>query len=103
MEYLNDEDFGKFIGWSKKQVIKRCCIGLPMPRSVKIPRSKIRLWKLTDVIAWIQEQEKSQAKNDENIVQLNSVISKGNEIRKKRGRPRKAIRMDVFEDFVVNA
>ena len=102
MEYLNDEEFGKFIGWSKKQVIKRCCLGYPMPPSIKIPRSKIRLWKLSDVVAWIKEQEDAQAKNDDNIVQLNAVISKSNETRKKRGRPRKAINMDMLEALVAN-
>jgi len=102
MEYLNDEELGKFIGWTKKQVIKRCCLGYPMPKSIKIPKSKVRLWKFSDVIAWIEEQEDAQAKADNNIVQLSEVISKSKEARKKRGRPRKTINMDRLEALIVN-
>ena len=103
MGYLNEKEFSEYIGWTEKNVIKRYCLGLPMPPSVKIPRSKKRLWKKVDVDAWLDKYYSEQAKNDDHIAEVNSMISKGKEVRKRRGRPRRPVNMNQLEKMVANA
>jgi len=103
MEYIKINQLSALIGWSEQTIKKRICMSMPMPPSVKIPRSKVRLWKLSAVYAWLDAQLNKQAANDERLIEMNEQVSKAKEVRKKIGRPRKQVNFELLEKLIVNA
>jgi len=103
MEYVKIDQLSALTGWSEQTIKKRICMGMPMPPSVKIPRSKVRLWKLSAVYAWLDAQLNKQAANDEHLQEINTQVAKVKETRKRIGRPRRPVNMDGLEKLVVNA
>jgi len=72
-----------------------------MPPSIKLPRSKVRLWKAEAVYTWIEEQANLQQEKDETVVVMRAYIKEANQVRRKRGRPRKAVNMEHLENLLL--
>jgi len=102
MEIIKIDELSSLLGMSEKNIIKRYCLGLPMPPSIKIPRSKIRLWKAEAVYAWLEEQAINQQEHEKTVVEMSVYIKEASQVRRKRGRPRKAVNMEQLERLVAN-
>jgi len=102
MEIMKIEELSLLLGMTEKNIIKRYCQGLPMPPSIKIPRSKVRLWKVEAVYAWLEEQAIVQQEKEKTVVEMSAYIKEARQVRRKRGRPRKAVNMEHLEKLVAN-
>jgi len=79
-EILTIDELPNFIKMAKRTIQNRMARGLPLPPSFKLPQSKARLWRRSDVIAWInaaaddyiQSEETKRNKLEEltDIIQL---------------------------------
>jgi len=103
MECFKISDVAERTGWTERNVIKRLSLGLPMPPSIKLPRSRVRLFPKAEFFAWLQEQGEVQAANDERLSEINTQLTKAKEVRKKIGRPRRQVDWDQLNKLVANA
>ena len=96
------EELGSLLDMKKDNINKRYREGLPMPPSIKIPRSKVRIWKAPEVYAWLDEQAVSQREKENTVIAMSTYLKEASSVRRKRGRPRKAINMEQLEKLVAN-
>ena len=100
MPYMNMEELSVRTGWTKKNIIKRECLGLPMPPSFKLPRSKTRMYNRAEFFAWLEMHEKQQAANDERLCDINTELAKAKDVQKKKGRPRRPVNWDQLDELL---
>ena len=76
-EILTIDELPAYIKMDKLNIQNRLTKGLPLPPSFKLPKSKARLWRRSDVIAWINaaadeyiQTEKTKREKFEDLTEI---------------------------------
>ena len=77
-EILTIDELPAYLKMDKRNIQNRLSRGLPLPPSFKLPKSKARLWRRSDVIAWINTAadeyiQREQAKR-EKFEELTDIV-----------------------------
>jgi predicted DNA-binding transcriptional regulator AlpA len=88
-EILTIDDLPVILKMNKRTIQNRISRDLPLPPSFKIPESKMRLWRRSDVTAWINavadEYIQQEEARREQLEELTSIAQIGR-MHKKTGK-----------------
>jgi len=80
-QIITIDELSIIIKMDKRTIQNRLSRGLPLPPSFKLPQSKNRLWRYSDVMAWIDSvadayiQEEQQQRDK--LEELTDMVRKG--------------------------
>ena len=89
VEVLNKQQLAEFLGVSEKTIQNRITNGDLLPPSFKLPNHRARLWRKSDVEAWVNQiaEEAISAEKEKQVAfqKMVSITRKGRPLKKRKG------------------
>ena len=88
-ELLTIEQLAEFLCMSEKTIRNRMATKKPMPPSFKLPESRVRLWRETDVQEWVNKVADEAIAADmqmkEKLEDMKAIVRRGRPAKKRGG------------------
>ncbi len=87
VEVLNKEQLAEFLGVSEKTIQNRVTVGGLLPPSFKLPNHRARLWRKSDVEAWVNqladEAIKEEQRQQDKFREMKGVVRRGRPLKQR--------------------